>query len=67
MAKEIFVQGLSIKCPVLSGDVSILDVIAPAPHPDDLDLTLKLRECKTREESLFVLREHGFYIGGENN
>lgn len=57
---------MNVVCPVLSGEISVLDVISSEPHPDDIEIVEKFK-TSTREEYLAFLKEKGFFIAGQNN
>ncbi len=59
-------KGINVVCPVLSGEISVLDVLSPEPHPDDVELFEKFRIC-TRDEYISFLKSKGFFMGGQNN
>ncbi len=57
---------MNVVCPVLNGEISVLDVVSPEPHPDDVELMSRLRG-KNRKETILILKDHGFFMGGQNN
>lgn len=44
--------------------LNVLDLFSPEPHPNDLQMTLELRECKTFQEKDAVYTKYGFTKGG---
>lgn len=45
---------------------NVLSLLSSEPHPDDIELNVKLRECKTPVEAIKCLEENGFTSGGQN-